>query len=272
MATESRVWGEASVRRGNVALRRALRALEGRSGRILEAGCGAGRFIRTITQARPDLTAYGADISPNAIRRAQTYDDGVTYSVGSLAHLPYPDGYFDIVVLFDVLEHVENPCLALNELARVLRPGGLFHGLIPCEGQAGTLHWLLWKIQFGGDLKRRHGEHIQRFRRRDIAQELPAHGITITDRSYSMHPAGQAKDILFYVAKEDWFGDQAARPVFGPLLTQAHRLTERILWPVSYLESSVLARLPAGAVVVHVTGERVADDQRLPSPPGRGPG
>ena len=259
MRAETRVWGEASVRRGNLALRRALQALEGRSGRILEAGCGAGRFIRTIKQARPDLTAFGADISPIAIRRAQTYADGVTYSVGSLTQLPYPDGYFDIVVLFDVLEHVENPCLALNELARVLRPGGLFHGLIPCEGQAGTLHWILWKLHFGGDLKRRHGEHIQRFRLRDIAQELPAHGITVTDWSYSMHPAGQAKDVLFYVAQEDWFREQAARPLLGQILRRAHRLTELALWPVAYVESNAFARLPAGAVVVHVTGERVVD-------------
>lgn len=262
MATETRIWGEAHVRGGNLALRRTLTALSGRSGRILEAGCGAGRFIRTIKQARPDLAAYGADVSAPAIGRARTYDDGVSYAVGSLDRLPYPAGYFDLVVLFDVLEHVENPCLALNEIARVLRPGGLFHGLIPCEGQAGTLHWLLWKLHFGGDLKRRHGAHIQRFRLRDIDQELPAHGIRILDRSYSMHPAGQLKDVLGYVALEDWFQQQAGRPISrgrtfrGPLLSRLHRATELSLWPAAYLESNVLARLPLGAVVVHVTGER----------------
>ncbi|HEX2173212.1 MAG TPA: class I SAM-dependent methyltransferase [Dehalococcoidia bacterium] len=257
MATETKIWGEAEVRRGNLALRRALRAIDGRGGRILEAGCGAGRFIRTIKRLRPDLVAYGADVSEAAIRRARTYDDGVTYDVGSLSHLPYPDASFDMVVLFDVLEHVENPCTALNELARVLAPGGLFHGLIPCEGQVGTLHWLLWKLDFGGDLKQRHGQHVQRFRLRDVDDELPKHGIAIRDRSYSMHPAGQLKDILSYVAQEEWFRRQAARPVTGPIVARLHHLAELSLWPVAYLESGTLARSPAGAVVVHVTGERV---------------
>lgn len=254
--TEARIWGEAEVRRGNLALRRALAALDGRGGRILEAGCGAGRFIRTIKRLRPDLAAHGADISEPAIRRARTYGDGVAYDVGSLSALPYPDGFFDIVVLFDVLEHVDNPCSALNELARVLRPGGLFHGLIPCEGQAGTLHWLLWQLNFGGDLKLRHGQHVQRFRLRDVDEELPKHGIAIRDRTYSMHPAGQLKDILTYVAMEGWFRRRADDPVTGPLLRHLLRAAELSLWPVAYAESQALARSGAGAVVVHVTGER----------------
>ena len=210
--TTTRIWGEHEVRRGNLALRHARRAIQTKPGRILEAGCGAGRFIRTIRRLRPDLDAYGADLSPAAIQLAQAYADGVRYEIGSLADLPYPDGFFDIVVLFDVLEHVPDPDRALREIGRVLRPGGLFHALIPCEGQAGTLHWVLWKIGLGGDLKLRHGEHIQRFRRRDVERALPEHGFTIVHRAYSMHPAGQLKDILFYVAKEDWYERLAGRP------------------------------------------------------------
>lgn len=266
MTTETRIWGEqAQVRRGNLALRRAVEAIGGCTGRILEAGCGAGRFIRTVKAIFPHLETHGADVSAEAIRRARTYDDGVTYAEGSLSHLPYPDAYFDAVLLFDVLEHVENPCQALNEIARVLRPGGLFHGLIPCEGQAGTLHWALWKLRFGGDLKLRHGQHIQRFRLRDVEQELPEHGIAITERSYSMHPAGQVKDILTYVAQEDWFRAVSGRPVVGPALRRAYRLTELGLWPAAYAESEALARVPVGAVVVHVTGHRV--ETTAPSTP-----
>ena len=44
--------------------------------------------------------------------------------VGDIYHLPFPDGSFPVVVMIEVLEHLQEPARALEEVARVLKPGG----------------------------------------------------------------------------------------------------------------------------------------------------
>lgn len=248
---EQFIWGHETVRRGNTALTHALDALGPRGGRILEVGCGAGRFIRTVAAIRPDLEPHGSDLGPTSIRLASRYQDGVAYTLASATALPYRDEAFDSVILFDVLEHIPGagPQEALGEIRRVLKPGGVFHALVPCEGQRGTLFWLLWKLRFGGDLKVRHGDHVQRFDRAGLLAMVAAHGFVLTDLRFSMHPIGQLKDILTYVAREDWF----RRLHLGGLPFQA---VMAALWAAGVVEARLLSRVERGAAVVHLTAIR----------------
>ena len=61
-----------------------------------------------------------------AAARAKHMDQTIQYDVGVGENLPYPDDYFDAVVCVDVLEHVTDLTEVLAEVARVLKPGGLF--------------------------------------------------------------------------------------------------------------------------------------------------
>ena len=115
-------------------LERCLAALQGAHGDLLEIGCGAGRNLRAFAHYRPDLRLHGADISERALAEARAAGGPIEYRLGDALALPYPDASFDIVVLFDLLEHVPDVGAAVAEVARVLRPGGVFHGFVPCEG------------------------------------------------------------------------------------------------------------------------------------------
>ncbi len=145
---EQSIWGrgEAGKRWSDptsIRLRRALKALGHlpKHAKVLEVGCGAGQFIRAIHRFRPDLESFGCDISQAAIALAKKSADGVDYAVSTDA-LPYVDGAFDAVLIFDVLEHVAHPGLLLGEVGRVLKRGGLFFAFVPCEGD-----WLsLWHL------------------------------------------------------------------------------------------------------------------------------
>ncbi len=243
------IWGQSTVRTENTALRKALSAITTKTGRLLEPGCGAGRFVRTLKQLRPDIEAHGCDISPDAIGLAQACQDGVTYAVGSLSHLPYRDGEFDIVVVMDVLEHLYDPAAGIAEISRVLKPGGLLHALVPCEGQPCTLHWAMWKLNIAADLKVRHGHHVQRFTRSGVRKLISDYGLMVDDVSYSMHPLGQAKDILTYLRRETWF--QRAR-----LDNFAFERLMQVLWGLAYLESSLMSNLPLSSVTQHITATR----------------
>jgi SAM-dependent methyltransferase len=94
---------------------------------LLDAGCGLGEVARQLgarVGAKGSVTAV--DRSAQAIAVAQTRRDGnpVTYAVGEITALDFPDGHFDGVRCERVLQHVPDPDAAIKELARVTRPGG----------------------------------------------------------------------------------------------------------------------------------------------------
>ncbi|MER3398619.1 MAG: class I SAM-dependent methyltransferase [Chloroflexota bacterium] len=229
-------------------MRRALAWVPPGPGRMLEVGCGAGRFLRTIGRRRPGWELFGCDLSAVSLKAGRTFPEAAEYVLADAHRLPYRDAGFDFVLMVDVLEHLPRPEEALAEAYRVLRPGGRFHLLVPCEGQPLTLHWLAAKLGVGADLKERHGGHIQRFTHADIFSLLAGAGFRVRHVRYSMHPVGQLKDFLYYVERERWAGWLRGNILF--------RLFVRVLWVVAHLESTLLARVPLAAVVMHVSAER----------------
>jgi ubiquinone/menaquinone biosynthesis C-methylase UbiE len=95
--------------------------------RILDAGCGDGRYTRHILKrADPDALIAAFDLSWRMLIRARRRlkSPRVRHVTADLTRLPYPDGYFDAVVCGWVLEHLPDPGPGLRELSRVLQPGG----------------------------------------------------------------------------------------------------------------------------------------------------
>jgi SAM-dependent methyltransferase len=96
----------------------------GASGRVLDAGCGTGRFLELLHIHRPDLERIGVEWNAAAAKRARD-KSGATVVRGSVNALPFLDAAFDAAVAADVLCHAAvDPDEALRELLRVLRPGG----------------------------------------------------------------------------------------------------------------------------------------------------
>jgi 2-polyprenyl-6-hydroxyphenyl methylase/3-demethylubiquinone-9 3-methyltransferase len=104
--------------------------LAGRSGKILDIGCGAG-FLANALSAAGHFTC-GADMSFGSLKvaRARGLSGAAprqaAYQIADAYRLPYRDGAFDAVTALDFLEHVTDPAQVIAEAARVLRPGGLF--------------------------------------------------------------------------------------------------------------------------------------------------
>jgi ubiquinone/menaquinone biosynthesis C-methylase UbiE len=98
---------------------------------VLDVGCGWGRICLKLRRRGYDV--WGVDLSLNLIRYAQNAAraSGVTdrFEVGSMLSLPYGDQAFDkILCMWGVFSHLlnrEDQMQALNEMHRVLRPGGL---------------------------------------------------------------------------------------------------------------------------------------------------
>lgn len=121
-----------------------------RGARILDYGCGAGQVVAAGRAA--GLEIYGADVYYGGSRsREEAEASGLLGSVIreiSDGRLPFPDGWFDLVVNNQVMEHVEDLDAALAEIHRVLKPGGVALSLFPSrdvfrEGHIGIpfAHW-----------------------------------------------------------------------------------------------------------------------------------
>jgi SAM-dependent methyltransferase len=92
---------------------------------ILDIGCGTGFFLNVLQAKKPIWRLQGVDLSADSVRIAREQGLAVTEGDGE-GRLPFPDGTFDVVYAGEVIEHVFSPDDFLDEVARVLRPGGRF--------------------------------------------------------------------------------------------------------------------------------------------------
>jgi SAM-dependent methyltransferase len=94
--------------------------------RVLDVGCGPGNFTRDFAGAVAPGLAVGVDASPTMLARAvaEAGPDNLAYVRADAAHLPFADGTFDAVCCFAALYFIADPSGALDEIVRVLAPGG----------------------------------------------------------------------------------------------------------------------------------------------------
>ena len=92
----------------------------------LHMGCGEGDYDPMIAAHCTRLESIDANGGDVAFAKQQgSHLENLHYSTGDVQELEYADGAFDLVVTVDVLEHVDSPEKMMDELARVLAPGGL---------------------------------------------------------------------------------------------------------------------------------------------------
>ncbi|QFU81405.1 class I SAM-dependent methyltransferase [Natronorubrum aibiense] len=130
------------------------------SGRVLELGCGTGDMFPFVADATPTAFEYHA-IEPDPhmrTRAARTADDvglEVDLRDARAEALPYPDDSFDVVLASVVFCTIQDPDTALEEVVRVLKPGGEFRFFehVHADGWRGTGQTLLnpvWERVAGG--------------------------------------------------------------------------------------------------------------------------
>ncbi|MBU2488028.1 MAG: class I SAM-dependent methyltransferase [Proteobacteria bacterium] len=96
-----------------------------RTGRLLDVGTGPGWLLGHLAREAPGLELVGLDVSPAMVKQAGKNLGGqARMELGNAEDLPFEDGFFDVVVSTGSMHHWKDPVKGLDEIHRVLAPGG----------------------------------------------------------------------------------------------------------------------------------------------------
>lgn len=136
--------------------------------RALDLGCGTGLNLDKLAQyARPTGTDFSEEALHFCLERGHT-----SLAKADAAALPFPDREFDIITALDVIEHLDDDHIALAELRRVLRPGGILVLSVP----AYKALWTYWDDILG---------HRRRYTTGMMREAIEGAGLRVRKVSYS---------------------------------------------------------------------------------------
>lgn len=175
---------------------------------ILDAGCGEGRHSWELIKGPYGI--FSLDLDSEALVKNYNFlkflgEVGEAKGkhcvlMGNVQALPFPDQVFDHIICSEVLEHVDDQYDAMEELVRVLKPGGVLGVSVP-TWITETFYWRL-------DKNYSHpGGHIRIFRAREMRKLLEAFGLRVygRDRRHSLHSPYWFLRCLFGLDREDAF-------------------------------------------------------------------
>lgn len=169
-----------------------LLGVDGRH-RVLDMGCGGGRHAFAVARRGARVVAFDADakelagVSQMATAMAAEGEipsgGGITCIEGDALALPFDDGSFARVIAAEVLEHIPDDVSALDELARVLAPGGRIAVTVPAAFPEQINWWL------DSDYQNTPGGHVRIYRKGQLEKRLAAAGLSVrgSRRVHALH-------------------------------------------------------------------------------------
>jgi 2-polyprenyl-3-methyl-5-hydroxy-6-metoxy-1,4-benzoquinol methylase len=129
--------------------------------RLLDVGCSSGAFLQVA--CRLGFIAEGIEPAPQAAQSAN--DSGLKVQQGVLEDIKFPSHTFDVVTMFEVIEHIKDAYSLFKECFRIIKPGGLL-----LVGTANTDSWTasIMKARWEYFDISRHGGHISFFNPQSI--------------------------------------------------------------------------------------------------------
>jgi len=180
--------------------------------RLLDIGCGTGRFLRRMRSEGWDVE--GVEQDHRAAERAR---DVVGVPVVDAAFGPgmYARGSFDLVTMWNVLEHLPGPLESLREIARLLKPGGWLVVQVPNLNS--TEVRLTREMASQLDLPR----HFYHFEERTLSAMVSTAGFRLVRVVYPIEPTS------FYISLQ-----RKLRPFRNPNMECGDVWRQRLLWPI----------------------------------------
>jgi SAM-dependent methyltransferase len=207
-------------------------------GRLLEVGCGTGFVLRALEKEFPEKLVTGMDLFLEGLRLAnQRVTCGLVQ--GDLAAPPFKGG-FDLVGMFDVLEHIEDDRGVLDHLFKLVKPGGSLLLTVPADPGL----WSYFDVA---------SCHFRRYSLQDLREKVQAAGFDVNFTSPFIaltYPALRFQRLLMNKSGTD--NPETAADQAEEDLKIIPVINDIVKW-ILYLEADWLARgrrLPFGSSLV----------------------
>ncbi|MFA4826910.1 MAG: methyltransferase domain-containing protein [Candidatus Shapirobacteria bacterium] len=92
--------------------------------KILEIGCGRGFYVNNLAKFYSEAKIWGIDLNENYLKIADKKNNNLKLLKADATKLPFENNFFDRIIASEILEHIPNDQKALEEMYRVLKPGG----------------------------------------------------------------------------------------------------------------------------------------------------
>lgn len=170
-------------------------------GRVLDVGCGWGLVPAQLKIKRPDLEIVGCDNDAGYISlcKKRFGKTEIKWVESDAYKLTFRKNEFNAVSMMDVLEHLEKPKKAVSEITRILKKGGVFHLVLPLEGELTNLDGIVNRV-FRKNLKKVPVGHQQQFTMKEIRRILKRNGFNIKRIRYSYYPFYQLFSLIYYLS------------------------------------------------------------------------
>jgi SAM-dependent methyltransferase len=139
--------------------------------RVLEIGSGAGSLLAALAQSGHEVR--GVEANPARVDEARRWYPALQIDLVHGARLPFDDGAFDVVVSFDVFEHIPDSDAHLEEVRRVLAPGGSYLLQTPNKWTNVIFETIRWR-----SFTRFREDHCSLHSLGQLLRRLRAHGFS----------------------------------------------------------------------------------------------
>jgi 2-polyprenyl-3-methyl-5-hydroxy-6-metoxy-1,4-benzoquinol methylase len=162
-------------------------------GKVLDAGCGDGFFSNQLTFFDEVKDITGIDISEKAIEMALEKYPKIQFRQASLNKIPFESASFDSIVMVEVIEHLVDIDGTLEDLSRVLKPGGL---LLITTTDFNWLKAVIIAMFYFEKYFYPTNPHVRFFTKSTLTEVLLAHGFKVIKYSWNgsylgLMPKGQ---------------------------------------------------------------------------------
>ena len=170
--------------------------------RVLDVGCGEGRFTAELAAA--GVHGVGIDVAEEPLRRARGAHPGVDVRlIDACGPWPLADASFDAVWAGEVIEHVADTAAWLSEVRRVLRPGGRLLVSTPNHSRIAVLRLALSAGAFDAHFDPR-ADHLRFYTRRTLISLLEDFGFQEVSTAAAAGPPGVRRLLLTQGVRSRW--------------------------------------------------------------------
>ena len=161
---------------------------------ILDVGCASGRMANEVSKIFPKAKIFAVDVYSKALAYGKRNYPHISFKKADAHKLPFKKNTFDLVICYEVIEHLVDPLTALREMKRVLKDNG--RAIIAMDS-GNWLFRIIWFISEKTISRVWRGAHLHPFKHTELEEVIKRSGLKIVKKHFSHY----SLEVSFVVKK-----------------------------------------------------------------------